>query len=301
MPSHLHAAAQNEDKTSSIQQHKYASHRARVLNKTREIAPLNNANDTIVSSITTPTTTPMIEFLRDNAPVARGRRARAAPNQDRMEKKAAKAKKEAEERARRKEEAEEKRMTPAEYAKKVQTKFTAKLEKIAQSKNAEEKLFLKGKCIFYICGDRDKTVPQTRDKMDFVRIRSRVRYGYSFPNLLLQIRMKGGTVCPTYDPGTVTHIVCEPFITEGGALKALKLKNLEEIPDHIPTVRWEWITTGTSGKLAIEFLHAAFSSRIHACPSKAPKLVSEKGKGKEPEPKSAGIPTILESEHSVIE
>lgn len=301
MPSHLHAAAQNEDKTSSIQHHKHASPRARVLNKTREIAALYNANDTVVSCITTPTTTPMIDFLRDAAPIARGRRARSAPNQDRLEKKAAKSRKEAEERARKKEEAEEKRMTPTEYAKKVQTKFTAMLEKIAQSKDAEEKLFLKGKCIFYISGDFDKVVGRTRDRMDFVSIRLRVRYGYSSPYPLLQIRKKGGTVCPTYDPSTVTHIVCESFITEGGALKALGLKSLEEIPDHIPTVLWDWITTANHGKLAIEFLHAAFSSRIHACPSKAPKFVSEKGKGKEPEPKSAGIPTILESEHSAIE
>ena len=64
-------------------------------------------------------------------------------------------------------------------------------------------------------------------------------------------------------------------------LKALGLKSLKEIPEHIPTVRWSWVVSGNKGKLAYPFLHAAFSTRIDAGLSE---LASrEKGKGKQKE------------------
>ncbi|TDL27085.1 Nucleotidyltransferase [Rickenella mellea] len=139
-------------------------------------------------------------------------------------------------------------MTPPEYAAKVLTKFQPLLDR-----TPPRKLFLKDKNIFYIGGDLKFASKTTRDKMDFVR-------------------KKGGTVVPVYDPSIVTHIVTDT--TPIPTLKALALKSLTEIPDHIPTVLWSWITSGNRGKLEFEWMHAAFSSRIDADSSKR----SSKGK-----------------------
>ena len=72
---------------------------------------------------------------------------------------------------------------------------------------------------------------------------------------------------PTYDASTVTHIITDASMVP--TLKALGLKRLSEIPDHIPTVTWKWIAAGM-GRLNKEgwmheiFLHAAFRERIDA-------------------------------------
>lgn len=92
---------------------------------------------------------------------------------------------------------------------------------------------------------------------------------------------------PHYDSTIVTHIVTDAGVRV--TLRALSLKSLSEIPNHIPTVRWSWIlsgyrrkgkpnqATGVQGKtkatarcddghqgLDFEFLHAAFPGRIEA-------------------------------------
>lgn len=100
----------------------------------------------------------------------------------------------------------------------------------------------------------------------------------------------------------MTHIVTDA--TTPPTLRALGLKSLKSIPDHIPTVRWSWVISGygrsghnknkrdEKGKgkateddnddesyLDFEFLHAAFPERIDAGRSWL-----KKGKGKQVPP-----------------
>jgi DNA polymerase lambda len=80
---------------------------------------------------------------------------------------------------------------------------------------------------------------------------------------------------PKFDPTLVTHIVTDAQAQ--ATLRALGLKTLDDIPDHIPTVKWSWIVSGIEkapdvfggqGTNDVEldevWLHAAFSKRINA-------------------------------------
>ena len=101
----------------------------------------------------------------------------------------------------------------------------------------------------------------------------------------------GGTLVPKFDPTIVTHIVTDAGVRH--TLQALSLKSLSDIPDHIPTVTWDWVVSGhgqarmqksnlsmdgdnrkkseadgddgnANDSLDFEFMHAAFSERIDA-------------------------------------
>ena len=77
---------------------------------------------------------------------------------------------------------------------------------------------------------------------------------------------------PEFDPQVATHIITDTSALP--TLRALGVKNLKDIPDHIPTVRWSWILSvlGKQGlsqveienKLGDTWLHAAFSERMDA-------------------------------------
>ncbi|EGO20223.1 hypothetical protein SERLADRAFT_477608, partial [Serpula lacrymans var. lacrymans S7.9] len=58
----------------------------------------------------------------------------------------------------------------------------------------------------------------------------------------------GGTLLPLYNPEEVTHIVTDANTRP--TLRALGLKSLTGIPDHIPTVKWSWVISGL-GRLGI--------------------------------------------------
>jgi hypothetical protein len=47
---------------------------------------------------------------------------------------------------------------------------------------------------------------------------------------------------PTYDPAVVTHIVTDA--SRLPTLRALGLRTLGEIPEHVPTVTWGWVISG---------------------------------------------------------
>ncbi|KAG1732642.1 uncharacterized protein EDB91DRAFT_1057918 [Suillus paluster] len=153
-------------------------------------------------------------------------------------------------------------ITPLEYAQKLQLNSD-----LAKKRKSD---YLKSKRIFYIGGDMQYASTNTRGRMDYI-----VKHG--------------GTLVPSYDPAIVTHIVTDAMTRP--TLKALGLKSLKEIPDHIPTVTWTWVISGygrsgynkakhdeeantTKGKakatdddesvLDFEFLHAAFPERIDA-------------------------------------
>ncbi|KAF8339275.1 DNA polymerase lambda [Amanita rubescens] len=113
--------------------------------------------------------------------------------------------------------------------------------------------FLAGKNIFYTGGDKRFATERTRQRMKII-----VRYG--------------GNLIPKFDPTVVTHIVTDAQVHP--TIRALGLKTLDDIPDHIPTVKWGWIDVsaaqGTSEiKLDEVWLHAAFSKRINAGISRA--------------------------------
>ncbi|KAH7911258.1 hypothetical protein BJ138DRAFT_1006996 [Hygrophoropsis aurantiaca] len=146
-------------------------------------------------------------------------------------------------------------MTPLEYAQRLQAKF-----ELDRPRKTD---YLKGKCVFYVGGDMQFASPKTRGRMDYI-----VKHG--------------GTLVPSYDPFVVTHIVTDA--TSRPTLRALGLKSLLAIPDHIPTVTWNWVLSGlrrwgrkSNGKgkekvdddasdsgMDFEFMHAAFHERIDA-------------------------------------
>lgn len=88
-------------------------------------------------------------------------------------------------------------------------------------------------------------------------------------DLCAQIHKHGGTVQPTFDAATTTHIVSET--SQQMTLRALGLKSLSEIPQAIPTVKWAWVISGKPvpgekdrREMDYEFMHAAFPSRMDA-------------------------------------
>lgn len=76
-----------------------------------------------------------------------------------------------------------------------------------------------------------------------------------------------------YDSTVTTHIITEAQILP--TLRALGLKRLKDIPDHIPTVKWSWMLSviGREASLSKEeiddklsnvWLYAAFGERMDA-------------------------------------
>ena len=106
-----------------------------------------------------------------------------------------------------------------------------------------------------------------------------------------QIVKYGGNLLPEFDPKVATHIVTDAL--KRPTLRALCLKSLKDIPDHIPTVRWNWVLTvigrdtltkeEIDAKLRDVWMHAAFSERMDAgyTPNIPTSLPSFRKKGKE--------------------
>ncbi|KAF5376697.1 hypothetical protein D9615_007866 [Tricholomella constricta] len=166
-------------------------------------------------------------------------------------------------------------MTPVEYAQKLHDKYLEKTAAAAKNPDKQPSpfKFLSDKVIFYTGGDMQFASERTRGRMDII-----MRYG--------------GNLLPRFDASQVTHIVTDaPFRS---TLRALGLKRLSDIPDHIPTVTWDWIVSaigrapimtkeGLKVRMDETFMHAAFVERIDAGakPRQAPKD-NGKGKGRVP-------------------
>ncbi|KAL0574084.1 hypothetical protein V5O48_007869 [Marasmius crinis-equi] len=139
------------------------------------------------------------------------------------------------------------RKLPSEYAKIAIEQYAInQLED--KKKTRKEPQALKGACIFYWGNDFLNACETTKKRMWWILGR-------------------GGTLAATYDPAVVTHIVVDGRNNSGSLLKAIKLKSLKEIPDHIPCVTWDWALACKSSKdgqavLADPFNYAAFSTRL---------------------------------------
>lgn len=163
-------------------------------------------------------------------------------------------------------------MTPAEYAQQL-------LETHAERYKSSVIKFLEGKNIFYVGGDMQYAGERTRGRMELVC--------YHLSDLILitqvlfpiynQILKHGGHLIPNFDPKIVTHIVTDaPKIS---TLRALGYSRLSDIPDRIPTVKWNWILSaiGRTGLLGKEdivakmeevWYYAAFGERMEASASR---------------------------------
>ncbi|KAF8056043.1 DNA polymerase lambda [Lyophyllum atratum] len=179
-------------------------------------------------------------------------------------------------------------MTPVEYAQQLQDKAKARtaaaVEKDHDLQPSPSK-FLHGKTIFYTGGDMTYASVRTRGRMDKI-----VRHG--------------GTLVPRFDASVVTHIVTDaPYPS---TLRALGLKNLSDIPDHIPTVKWNWIVTsigrsptltekGLRVRMDEVWLWAAFLERMDAgTEPRPPSRANGKGKGKAHIPENTEFSLISE-------
>ncbi|KAF8970645.1 hypothetical protein BDZ97DRAFT_1790287 [Flammula alnicola] len=176
-------------------------------------------------------------------------------------------------------------MTPAEYARMLQAKPTDEMPNLPESSTSRSTVhkkktssfkFLEGKNIFYAGGDMRNASATTRGRMDLI-----VKYG--------------GNLVPEFDANVTTHIITDAQVRP--TLRALGLEHLNQIPDHIPTVRWTWLLTvmgresalsqdEIEAKLGDVWMHAAFGERMDA--GYKPQIIKSaayfKGKGKEKAP-----------------
>ncbi|TFK29191.1 hypothetical protein FA15DRAFT_664515 [Coprinopsis marcescibilis] len=160
-----------------------------------------------------------------------------------------------------------KSMTPSEYAQHLQSTAA----ELRPKRRGTGIPFLEGYKIFYTGGDMRIASETTRKRMELI-----VRHG--------------GTLIPQYDPKIVTHIVTDATVPP--TLHALGLKKLEDIPDHIPTVKWSWVTAGISRSTRMSkpdldeklqddlWQHAAFALRMEAG-MKTTKSAPSKSRSKE--------------------
>lgn len=146
-------------------------------------------------------------------------------------------------------------LTPMEYAQSLNEQITK-----GPFANAEKKYvrFLSGKHVFYTGGDMNYASKTTRGRMDLI-----VRHG--------------GNLVPVYDPSVVTLVITDAQTRP--TLRAMGLKHLRQIPDHIPTVAWPWMVSAISRAKVLDkneleermhsdlWIHAAFSDRIEAGPN----------------------------------
>ncbi|KAJ3997744.1 DNA polymerase lambda [Lentinula boryana] len=65
--------------------------------------------------------------------------------------------------------------------------------------------------------------------------------GRSTQRRLKIILRHGGSIIPKYEPDRITHIVVDPVLHPISFLKATGLEKLNEVPEHIPILAWQWV------------------------------------------------------------
>ncbi|KAK0446787.1 hypothetical protein EV421DRAFT_1791382 [Armillaria borealis] len=142
--------------------------------------------------------------------------------------------------------------TPAEWV----VYFLEEQKALDADPNIKKKVarFLTGKNIYYCGGDQDIALPKTRD-----RLRILVKFGANLQ--------------PHFDPKVVTEIVVSEVCPLGTLLRKCGLRRISDIPDHIPTLKWEWVSNriGQAEKgpdrnvtLLSYDRHPAYHERFHA-------------------------------------
>ncbi|KAI0087506.1 hypothetical protein BDY19DRAFT_234289 [Irpex rosettiformis] len=89
---------------------------------------------------------------------------------------------------------------------------------------------------------------------------------------LLLLAAHGAEVVPTFDQERVTHIVVQEGVKETGQLLfRMKLESIDDIPEHIPILRWGWVDASWK-KQAPQPIHEypAFKTRVTFAPGYTP-------------------------------
>ncbi|KAK0188998.1 DNA polymerase lambda [Armillaria mellea] len=142
--------------------------------------------------------------------------------------------------------------TPAEWA----VYFLEEQKALDADTNIKKKVtrFLAGRNIYFCGGDQDVALSKTRD-----RLRILVKFG--------------ANVQPHFDPKVVTEIIVSEVCPLGTLLRKCGLRRISDIPDHIPTLKWEWVSDriGQAEKgpdrnvtLLPYDRHPAYHERFHA-------------------------------------
>ncbi|KAK0467096.1 DNA polymerase lambda [Desarmillaria tabescens] len=143
------------------------------------------------------------------------------------------------------------KMSPAEWAVHLMEE-QKRLD--ADPKTKKVTKFLTGKNIYFCGGDQDYALPRTQGNMEIL-----VKFGANLQ--------------PHFDPNVVTHIVVRSTCSLGTLLSKCGLRRISDIPDHIPTLTWDWVSNciGQAEKgpdrnvrLPSYDLYAAYHERFYA-------------------------------------
>ncbi|KAG7439775.1 uncharacterized protein BT62DRAFT_912418 [Guyanagaster necrorhizus] len=120
------------------------------------------------------------------------------------------------------------KMSPAELA--VHLMENQKLLD-ADPKKKKVTKFLTGMNIYFCGGDREHALERTQSCMKIL-----VKFGANLQ--------------PHFDPNIVTHIIVSPTCSLGTLLSKCGLRRISDIPDHVPTLKWDWVSRciGTAEK-----------------------------------------------------
>ncbi|ESK89489.1 dna polymerase lambda [Moniliophthora roreri MCA 2997] len=148
----------------------------------------------------------------------------------------------------------------------------AEASKPTGRKKTKEKLV--GAKIYYCGGDWDAVTKVSKAKMQ-------------------RIIELGGTLVPIFDPDVVTHIVVDPNLKSKPAslLKALGMKSLDNIPDHIPTLLFSWVNDPKPFEVQL-WRYASFASRFDAGSKEAVEKAKQKKAQAEAEAESGEVSRI---------
>jgi hypothetical protein len=78
-----------------------------------------------------------------------------------------------------------------------------------------------------------------------------------------QIMDYGATLLPRFDLARVTHIVTDNRATRGPTLRALGIASLNQVPLHIPIVKWDWVEmSARAGRMMPCMEYPIFPGRV---------------------------------------
>lgn len=137
----------------------------------------------------------------------------------------------------------EKLVTPLEYAQKLQVHLSGSASEAPPGASHTNQLLL-GQTVWYYGSDNLYASESTRKRMKLI-----MNYG--------------AKLLPKFDLRLVTHIVTDNRATKGSMLRAAYLKSLEEIPTHVPIVKWDWVeASARAGRMVPCMEFPIFPNRV---------------------------------------